>query len=158
MLKLLKLSILNDLSNIDKTCFDDMVNYIYRSELQLNNANSSNTETPFLDLHFNISDGFVSSKIYDKCDDFDFDIVNFLFLDGDIPRAISYGVHISRPIRFASESSHDVDFNTRNKILTVKLLTQNYRYHKLRKAFFSFFFSNFYRRHYDLVSTYNVGF
>ena len=40
-----------------------------------------------------ISDGFVSSKIYDKRDDFDFDIVNFPFLDGDIPRAISYGVY-----------------------------------------------------------------
>ena len=103
MLKLLKLSILDDLSNIDKTCFDDMVNHIYPSELLLNNANSSNTETLFLDLHFNISDGFVSSKIYDKRDDFDFDIVNFLFLDGDIPRAISYGVHISRPIRFVPE-------------------------------------------------------
>ena len=42
---------------------------------------------PFLDLHLTISDGFVSSKIYDKRDDFDFDIVIFPFLDWDIPRA-----------------------------------------------------------------------
>ena len=65
------------------------------SELQLNKANSSDTEVPFLDLHLAISDGFVSSKIYDKRDNFDFDTVNFPFLDWDIPRATSYGVYIS---------------------------------------------------------------
>ena len=49
----------------------------------------------FLDLHLSISDGFVETKIYDKRDDFDFDIVNFPFLDGDVPRSASYGVYIS---------------------------------------------------------------
>ena len=75
--------------------FEGMVNQIYPSELQLNKANTSDTEAPFLDLHLSISNGFVSSKIYDKRDDFDFDIVNFPFLDGDVPRRPSYGVYIS---------------------------------------------------------------
>ena len=44
----------------------------------------SDTEASFLDLHLSISDGFVKTKIYDKRDDFDFDIVNFPFLDGDV--------------------------------------------------------------------------
>ena len=79
-------------------------------------------------------------------------IVNFPFLDGDVPRSASYGVYISQLIRFARVSSHVDDFNTRNKVLTAKLLRQGYRYHKLRKAF-----SKFYRRHFDLVSKYNVG-
>ena len=48
-----------------------------------------------MDLHLSISNGFVSSKIYDKRDDFDFDIVNFPFLDGHVPRRPSYGVYIS---------------------------------------------------------------
>ena len=52
---------------------------IYPTELQLNRANSSDTEAPFLDLNLYISNGTVSTKIYDKWDDFDFDIVNFLF-------------------------------------------------------------------------------
>ena len=60
-----------------------MVNQMYPPELQLNRANTSDTEAPFLDLHLSISNGFVSSKIYDKHDDFDFDIVNFPFIDGD---------------------------------------------------------------------------
>ena len=52
---------------------EGMVNRIYPPELQLNKANTSDTEAPFLDLHLSISNGFVSSKSYDKCDDFDFD-------------------------------------------------------------------------------------
>ena len=133
---------LDDPLNIDNTYFDCMVKQIYPSELQLNKANSSNIDAPFLDLHLTISDGFVSSKIYDKHDDFDFDIVNFPFLDGDVPRASSYGVYISQLIRFARVSSYVADFNTRNQILTAKLFKQGYRYHKLRKTF-----SKFYRRH-----------
>ena len=53
-----------------------------------------------------------------------FEIVNFPFVDGDVPRAASYGVYISQLIRFARVSSHVTDFNTRNKLLTAKLLNQ----------------------------------
>ena len=96
-------------------------------------------------------DDFVKTEIY-KRDDFDFDIVSFPFLDGDILISTSYGVYISQFIRFARVSSHVDDFNTRYEVLTAKLLKQGYRYRKLRKAF-----SKFYRRHFDLVFKYNVG-
>ena len=56
-----------------------MVSQIYPSELQLNKANTYDTEAAFLDLHLSISNGIVSTKIYDKRDDFDFEIVNFQF-------------------------------------------------------------------------------
>ena len=118
---------LDDLLNIDNNFFVSMVNRIYPSELQLNKANVSDAEASFLDLHLSISDGFVKTKIYDKRDDFDFDIVNFPYLDGDVPRSASYGVYISQLIRFARVSSHVDDFNTRNKVLTAKLLRQGYR-------------------------------
>ena len=58
----------------------------------------------------------VSTKIYDKRDDFDFEIVNFPILDGDVPRSTSYEVYISQLIRFARASSYVTDFNTRNKL------------------------------------------
>ena len=109
--------------------FDNMVNPIYPSELQLNKANTSDTEAAFLDLHFSISNDIVSTKIYDKLDEFDFEIVNFPFLDGDVPRSTSYGVYISKIIRFARASSYITDFNTRSKLLTQKLLKQGYLYH-----------------------------
>ena len=69
--------------NIDHTYFDGFISQIYHPshpspELQLNKADSSDTEAAFLDLHLSIVDGFVSCKIYDKRDDFDFEIVIFL--------------------------------------------------------------------------------
>ena len=94
-----------------------MVDRIYPAELQLNKANSSDTEAPFLDLNLSISNGTVSNKIYDKQDDFD--IVNFPFLDGDVPRRTSYGmgVYISQLIRFARAFSNVSEFNCRKKYL-----------------------------------------
>ena len=64
---------LDDLLNIDNPYFEGMVNQIYPPELQLSKANITDTEAPFLDLHLSVANGFVSSKIYDKRDDFDFD-------------------------------------------------------------------------------------
>ena len=78
--------------------------------------------------------------------------MNFPFLDGDVPLSTSYGVYISQLVRIARMSNHVDDFNTRNKVLAAKLLRQGYRYHKIRKVF-----SKFYRRHFDIVSIYNVG-
>ena len=150
---------LDDLLNIDNPYFEQMVGQIYPAELQLNKANSSDTEAPFLDLNLSITDlnlsitnGIVSSKIYDKRDDFNFEIVNFPFLDGDVPRSLSYGVYISQLIRFARVCSNVDDFNNRNLFLTAKLLKQGYRYHKIRKAF-----SKFYHRHSELIVKNNMG-
>ena len=112
-----------------------MVHRIYPAELQLNKANASDTESAFFDLNLSIHNNIVSTKIYDKRDDLNFDIVNFQFLDGDLPQRPSYGVYISQLIHFARTSSHVTDFNNRNKFLTAKLLKQGYGYHKLRKEF-----------------------
>ena len=65
---------LDDLLNIDNPYFEQMVGQIYPTELQLNKANSSDTEAPFLDLNLSITNGIVSSKIYDKRDDSKFPI------------------------------------------------------------------------------------
>ena len=75
-----------------------MVSLIYPSELQLNIANTSDTKAAFSNLHLSISNDIVSTKIYDKGYDFDFEIVNFPFLDGDVPRSTSYVVYISQLI------------------------------------------------------------
>ena len=143
---------LDDILNTNNVYFDNMVSQIYPSELQLNNANTSETKAAFLNLHLSISNDIVSTKIYFKHDDFDFEIVNFPFLEGDVPRSTSYGAYISQLICFARSSSHVADFNTRNKLKTQKLLKQGYQYHKLRKIF-----SKFYRRYYDLISKFQCG-
>ena len=143
---------LDDLLKIDNFYFEQMVGQIYPTELQLDTANSSDTEAPFLDLNLSITNCIVFSKIYDKRDDFNFEIVNFPFLDGDVPRPPSYCVYISELIRFARVCSYVDDFNNINFFLTAKLLKQGYRYHRIRKAF-----SKFYHRHTELIVKYNIG-
>ena len=70
--------------------------------------------------------GIVSSKIYDKGNDFNFEINNFPFIDGDVPRSPSYGVYISQLICFAKVYSYASDSYNRNQILTAKILEQVY--------------------------------
>ena len=79
-------------------------------------------------------------------------IVNFPFLDGDVPRSPSYGVYFSHLIRFARVCSNVDGFNSRNIFLTTKILKQGNRYHKIPKAF-----SKFYYRHSELIVKYNIG-
>ena len=61
---------LDDNLNIDNIYFDNMVSQIYHLELQLYKANTSVTEASFLDLHLSVSNDIISTKIYDKQDDF----------------------------------------------------------------------------------------
>ena len=145
---------LDDLLNIDNPYFEQIVGQIYPTELQLNKANASDTEAPFLDLNLSITNDIVSSKIYDKRDDFNFEKVNFPFLDGDVPRSPSYVVYISQLIRFARVCSNVHDFNNRNLFLTAELLEQGYRYryHKIRKLF-----TKFYHSHSELIVKYIIG-
>ena len=82
------------------------------------------THLLFLDLNLSITNGIVSSKIYYKWDDFNFEIVNFPFLNGYVPRSPSYGVYISQLICLARVISNVDDFNNINLFLTAKLLKQ----------------------------------
>ncbi len=143
---------LDDILNLDNPFFDRMFNKIYPPELTLNKANTTDSEAAFLDLRLSVTNGSITTKIYDKRDDFNFSIVNYPHLDGDVPRATSYGVYISQLMRYARASSNVEDFNDRNRVITSKLLQQGYRFHKLRKTF-----SKFYNRNSDLVLKYNCN-
>ena len=98
-----------------------MVGQINPTELQLNKANSADRVATCLDLDLSIRNDIVSSKIYDKQDDFNFGIVNFPFLDGDVSRSPSYDVFISQLIRFARVCPNVDDFNNTNQFLTGRL-------------------------------------
>ena len=143
---------LDDILNIVNVYFDNMVSQIYLSELQLNKANTSDTEAAFLDLHFSIFNDNGSTKFMINVTILILDLSNFPFLDDDVSQSTSYGVFISQLIRFARASSHVADFNTCNKLLTQKFLKQGYRYHKLPKTF-----SKLYQRYYDSISKFQVG-
>ena len=78
-----------------------MEGQIYPTISQLNKAKSFDTEASLFYLNLSVTNGIISSKIYDKQDDFNFEIINFPFLDGDVPRSPSYGVYILCTINLA---------------------------------------------------------
>ena len=130
---------LDDILNIDNPWFDTYKDEIYPKELTLNKANTSDLETPFLDLHIKIINGSIHTSVYDKREDFNFKIINFPWLDGDVPRLPSYGIYISQLVRFARACTNVNDFHHKNRQITEKLIHQGYRHHKLIKMFWKFY-------------------
>ena len=128
---------LDDIFTIDNPKFGKYIPDIYPAELQLNKANTSDKETSFLDLNIKVIDSDIEfhTSVYDKRDDFGYPIVNFpwLHVSDDVPRLPSYGIYISQLVIFARCCTSVLDFHSKNLKITSKLLTQGYRYHKLRK-------------------------
>ena len=102
-------------------------------------------------LNLSITNGIVSSKFYDKHDDFNFGIVNFSFLVGDNVCSPSYGVYVSQFSYFARVFSNVDDFNDRNLFLIATILNQGYIYRQIRNAF-----STFYHIHSELIVKYTI--
>ena len=109
---------IDDLIVFNNKKFLDYLKEIYPSQLTVEKANKSDHLADYLDLTFIIdSGGKLSTRLYDKCADFDFHIVNFSFLSSNIPSCPSYGVYISQLIRYARCCSHYDDFRYHHKYL-----------------------------------------
>ena len=100
---------------------------IYPSELVLVPDDTDGTSCPFLDLQVIITDSIISTSIYDKRDTFDFPLVNFPTLTGNIPEKSSYGVFVCELVRYARACTYSVDFESRTLSLVMKLKKQAFR-------------------------------
>ena len=130
---------LDDIFTIDNPTFAEHIPDINPNELQLNKANTSDKETSFLDLNIKVIGNDIHTSVYEKRTDFVFTIVNFPWLSGEVPRLPSYGIYISQLVRLARCCTSVFDFHSKNLQITSKLLTEGYKYHKLRKTFGKFF-------------------
>ena len=101
------------------------------------------------DLEFDDS-GQISTKIYDKRDDFNFKIINFPNMCSNIPASPAYGVYISQLIRYARASSNYSDFLKRHLHLRNRLLDQGYEKIRLIRSLKKIIF-----RYQDLVEIYS---
>ena len=120
---------IDDLIVINNKKFGDYVKEIYPSQLTVEKANTSDDLANYLDLTFIIEgNNQLYSKLYDKHDNFDFQIVNFPFLSSNI----LYGVYVSQLIRYARCCSYCDDFGYRHKLLVARLLSQGYEVKCLR--------------------------
>ena len=111
---------------------------IYPVELVLVPDDSDGLSTSFLDLNLVIKDGVVSTSIFDKRDEFDFKIVNFPNLSGNIPLKSSYGVFICEAVRYARACTYFKDFASRMSLLVAKLKKQYFSETLLKKTYLKF--------------------
>ena len=124
---------LDDILNMNNDFCDRTVHEIYPKELTLTKSSLEPTHATFLDLDIHLFKGRCVTKIYDKRDEFDLDTIDFTQYDGDIPKRPAYGVYTSQLIIYARACPKVEDFNTRNLLLSNRLLRQRFRYHQIPK-------------------------
>ena len=97
---------IDDVLSINNPTFGDYINIIYPVELEIKDTTDADHHASYLDLLLKY-DNFhrLQVKLYDKRDDFNFDIVNFPFLSSNIPQSPAYGVFVSQLIRYARAAS-----------------------------------------------------
>ena len=138
---------LDDIFTLDDPEFEKHIPDIYPTELQLNKANTSDKETSFLDLNIKVIGSDVHTSVYDKRDAFGFPIVNFPWLSVMFPDSHRMVFTFLSGLDLLGVALAFRISILKNLQITSKLLTQGYRYHKLRKTFGKFF-----RSYSDLLS------
>ena len=117
----------DDVLPLKNTKFAEYLEFIYPSELGIKETTETAASSSYLDCYLYIDNGKLTTRLYDKRDDFNIPIVNFPFLSSNIPSAPAYGVCVSQLIRYARTCSNYQDFMERGKVLTTKLLSQGYQ-------------------------------
>ena len=118
---------IDDVLSLNNSKFSDSLHLLYPQELDIKDTTDSRNSASYLELllEFDNQDK-LHSRLYDKRDDFDFEIVNFPHLSSNIPSSPAYGVYISQLIRYSRACSHYKDFLHRARFLTSKLLDQQF--------------------------------
>ena len=141
---------IDDVLSINNPEFENYLGQTYAVELEIKDTTESNTSASYLDLLLSIGrDGQLHTSIYDKRDDFNFNITNFPFLSSNIPTSHAYGVFISQLIRYARACSSYGCFILRVTRLSNKLLEQGYVTERLKSSL-----RKFYGRYGDLIKQY----
>ena len=144
---------IDDVLSINNSRFAEFLPLIYPPELEVKETTDTASSASFLDLYLEFDDsGQLSTKIYDKRDDFNFKIINFPNMCSNIPASPAYGVYISQLIRYARASSNYSDFLKRHLHLRNRLLDQDYKKIRFIRSLKKFIF-----RYQDLVEIYSVS-
>ena len=144
---------IDDVLSINNPTFSDWIPLIYPPELEIKETTDTASSVSFLDLYLEFdTSGHLHSRIYDKRDDFNFEIINFPNLSSNIPTSPAYGVYISQLIRYSRACSCYSDFLQRHRCLSSKLISQGYKKERL-----VLYLKKFIGRYQDLVDKYHVS-
>ena len=144
---------IDDVLSINNPNFSDWIPLIYPPELEIKETTDTASSASFLDLYLEFDiHSHLSTRIYDKRDDFNFEIINFPHLSSNIPTSPAYGIYISQLIRYSRACSSYSDFVKRHQCLSRKLMNQGYVKERL-----VLFLKKFIGRYPELVDKYSVS-
>ena len=144
---------IDDLFSVNNEHFGHYINAIYPSELELKDTTLTSNEVCYLDTRIKTGDTNTPFhlSVYDKRDDFSFRIVNFPYIDSNIPANPAYGVYISQLVRYARICTSKLDFIHRLRRLSTRLLHQGFKSTLLGKSL-----AKFYKRHDAIIEKYSI--
>ena len=142
---------IDDLFVANFPTFRDHIYEIYPQDLEIKLESNNTQEVTYLDLKIKSENSILNFSVYDKRDDFSFDIVNYPYIDSCIPKKSALGVYYSQLIRYARLSSKYEDFLIRSRSLVDKLKTQSYKEYELKRLT-----SRFFREKHDIIVKYNI--
>ena len=142
---------IDDLFVANFQTFRQHIHKIYPRELEVTLASVDCKKVSYLDLNIISENSRLTFSIYDKREDFDFEIVNFPYLDSCVPKKSAFGVFFSQLIRYARLCSKFIDFKIKSKNLSKKLQNQGFLFKDLKKLTLRFF-----REKQDLLINYNI--
>ena len=135
--------------------FPEFKNHIYRiypRELEIKLESSDPSNLAYLDLRIKSTESNVTFSVYDKRDDFNFEIVNYPFSDSCIPKKSALGVYVSQLLRYARICSFFQDFKVKSHALVIKLRNQGYKEGDLRRLTLKLF-----KDRQEILGKYNIA-
>ena len=143
---------IDDLLTLNNTMFEGEICNIYPTELTLKKTTECTSRLSYLDISISIYSGRYITELYDKRDNFNFEIVNFPYMCSNIPVRPTYGVYVSQLIRICRICDNFDNFASRHRLVTNRLIKQGFWYTQLCKTF-----KKFAKRHTLLFNKYGVS-
>ena len=145
---------IDDLLTLNNNSFEEEIINIYPPELTLKKTTESNSRISYLNISISICNNKYVTEVYDKRENFNFNIVNYPYTCSNIPAKPTYGVYVSQLVRISGICDNYVSFVKRNQlhVLTERLIKQGFLYSKLSVSF-----KKFSRRHSMLFNMYAVS-
>ena len=131
--------------------FKNHIHEIYSRELEIKLESSNPKNLSYLDLRIMSNNSNLTFSVYDKRDDFSFEIVNYPFSDSCIPKRSALGVYVSQLLRYARICSFFQDFKIKSHALVIKLRNQGYKEGDLRRLTLKFF-----KERQEFLGKYNI--
>ena len=124
---------IDDVNIINYQHFFEQSKNIYPPDLSLERSGQDDRNAVYLDVRITVGNNGLITTVYNKTDDFNFDVVNFTFPESNIPEQLGYNVFYGQILRYSTIFSSRIDFILKSSTLFHTLRSRGYRHSSLLK-------------------------